>query len=120
MEKDIEEFCCALAERHGWAQWKWVSPGQKGVNDRLFLKDGRWVPIEFKQYSGRRGSLQRVQHEKIRSHGGEVHLCDNVRDFCRILGIPFDVPGPGAVPAARCAVDPQAPRLRPLGRHGTG
>lgn len=58
---------------------------KNGVPDRLFLRDGRYVWIEFK----RPGEEPRAQQERrirdMRSHGAEVFVCDNLDDAKKVL-----------------------------------
>ena len=47
-ERDIEKKACDLAKAAGWLVFKFVSPSQRGVPDRIFIRQGRIVFIEFK------------------------------------------------------------------------
>lgn len=86
-ERKLEKRCADLARAHGWYTRKWASPSHRGVPDRLFLKDGDWIAIEFKAPGNKPTPLQADEIEQIREHGGGAIWCDNVDDFKKRLGI---------------------------------
>ena len=47
-ESAIEKAVTAHAKKNGWISFKWVSPSQRGVPDRLYFKSGELVIVEFK------------------------------------------------------------------------
>ena len=47
-EQAIEQRVCRWAERNGWLQFKFETPGRRAAPDRIFIKDGQIVFIEFK------------------------------------------------------------------------
>ena len=54
----------------GGRAFKWVSPGNDGVPDRIVVLPGYpAVFVELKTITGRLTSLQRVQLEKIKRYG---------------------------------------------------
>lgn len=87
-EINVESPCVALAERNGWWQRKvrWV--GRKAAPDRVFVKGGRTIWIEFKR-PGTPGArlLQELEHDEMREFGAEVYVVDSMRDFCDVMGI---------------------------------
>ena len=79
LEKEIEKKVCDYAKREGWLVYKFSSPGQKGVPDRMFMKAGKIFFIEFKAPGKRPTMLQQVAFDKIRKIGGMcVHIVDDV------------------------------------------
>lgn len=38
LERDIERRVTEIAKKHGWLSFKFVSPAQRGVPDRIFMK----------------------------------------------------------------------------------
>ena len=84
-ESRIERAATDYAETRGWWEIKIKMASKNGVPDRLFLRDGRYVWIEFK----RPGEVPRPQQVKriadMRAHGAEVFVCDNLDDAKRIL-----------------------------------
>jgi hypothetical protein len=70
VERDIESyFCKKVRGLGGWA-FKWVSPGQSGVPDRIVLLPGGvvWF-VELKCPGGRLSARQRYMGALLRSFG---------------------------------------------------
>jgi hypothetical protein len=86
-EKKLERRCTDLAKAHDWYTRKWASPSHRGVPDRLFLKDGNWIAVEFKAPGNKPTGLQEYELMLIRDSGGRAMWCDNVDDFKKLLGI---------------------------------
>ena len=74
-EKILERNCCREAEKRGWIAMKLVSPGRRGVPDRLFIgPQGQNVYVEFKARTGRvRPEQERMIKQLIRM-GHEAHI----------------------------------------------
>lgn len=87
LERQIEKKACELAKAAGWLPFKFVSPAQRGVPDRIFIKDGRIVFIEFKAPGAKPTKLQWRMIERLIAQGCEVHVCDSVESACDALGI---------------------------------
>lgn len=79
-ESYIERKSCAIAKAAGWLVYKFSSPNQKGVPDRIFIRAGRVVFAEFKAPGKQPTPLQARQIEKLREQGMEVHVIDSVED----------------------------------------
>lgn len=86
-EKKIERTACRIAAASGWKVKKIVTPGRRGSFDRLFIKEGRHVWIEFKDPAGKPSKLQLVEYGDLIAHGAEAHFCDNLEDAREILGL---------------------------------
>jgi hypothetical protein len=84
-ERDIEKKAVELAKKAGWLTYKFVSPSQRGVPDRIFIKDGRIVFVEFKAPGKKPTALQAQTIRKLREAGCEVHVCDSVESACDAL-----------------------------------
>jgi hypothetical protein len=84
-ESALERRCCALARRGGWLVYKWPAGG--GVPDRIFLRAGRVVFVEFKSKRGRPSPQQRLRLAEMTDAGAEVHIIDDEDDFARALGL---------------------------------
>lgn len=87
LERDIERRVSEIAKKKGWLSFKFVSPAQRGVPDRIFMKDGRVVFIEFKAPGKRPTELQDHIIRKMVDAGCEVHVCDSVEDGCNALSV---------------------------------
>lgn len=85
LESSIERDACDYAKKQGWMVFKFVSPGRRGVPDRLFIRDGRHLFIEFKRPDGEARQQQRKRHSDMRAHGAEVYVVDNLKEAYDIL-----------------------------------
>ena len=86
-ERDIEKKACDLAKAAGWLVFKFVSPSQRGVPDRIFIRQGRIVFIEFKAPGAKPTKLQNRMIERLCVQGCTVYVCDSVESACDALGI---------------------------------
>jgi len=80
LERDIEKGVSNYAKVFGWITFKFVSPNNRGVPDRVFIKAGRVVFIEFKRVTGKLTPLQTIQIRKMRDSGAEVYVCYSLCD----------------------------------------
>ena len=78
LEKDIEKKVCDEAKKLGWLTYKFSSPAHRGVPDRIFIKDGEVVFIEFKGPNGVLSTLQRICMFDIGMAGASVYCCHSV------------------------------------------
>ena len=89
LEKTVETDSVAWARRNGWFTRKYSSPGQKGVQDRIFVKrirnEGMVVFIEYKKVGNVPTDLQCDDAEQLRNHGGAVFWTNTVRGTILIL-----------------------------------
>ena len=87
LERDIEGKVVDIAKKNGWLSFKFVSPAQRGVPDRIFMKSGRIVFIEFKAQGKKPTPLQDHIMRKMVDAGAEVHVCDSIKDGCNALQV---------------------------------
>lgn len=84
-EKDIESYLRDKVKELGGKAYKWVSPGNAGVPDRLvFLPNGRIILVELKAPGRKPTQLQLKRHAELKSLGVEVYVIDTkekVDDF---------------------------------------
>lgn len=86
LEAKVEVEIKRYAEAKGWWCVKFVSPGLRGVPDRLFIRRGRHVFIEIKRPDGKPPTAQQLKrHREMRAHGAEVHWVDAVDAAKEIL-----------------------------------
>lgn len=71
-ESSIERALVKEVERQGGRAYKWVSPGNKGVPDRIVFLKGACFLVETKATNGRLTAIQKVQHKKLSELGFEV------------------------------------------------
>ena len=87
IEKGVEMPVVVRAEKAGWFVRKVQWPGRIGAPDRVFIKDGRVVWIEFKDAGKRPRKSQELEHDRMKAAGAEIYWCDNVLEALQILGI---------------------------------
>ena len=69
-ERDIEALLRDGVKQLGGKAYKWVSPGNAGVPDRIvILPGGKVIFVELKQENGRLTRLQKVQQQTLRRMG---------------------------------------------------
>ena len=72
-ESKIENRLVCLVRQHGGLCYKFVSPGNPGVPDRIVITpDGRTYYVELKNEVGRLSNIQKWQHEELRKRGADV------------------------------------------------
>ena len=78
LESKIEKLTTAYATKKGWLSYKFSSPNCAGVSDRLYIKNGITIFIEFKRKGAQPRPLQAFHIEKIQAHGAQVFVVDSV------------------------------------------
>lgn len=88
LEIEVESKVCALAERAGWLvrKVKWI--GRRGAPDRMFVRRGRIVLIEFKRpKKGQLHALQDREIARLRRAGAECYVVNSVHFGKIALGL---------------------------------
>ena len=81
LEKTIEEKIGEAVKAGGGLYYKFVSPGNAGVPDRMaVLPGGRVIFIELKSETGRLRMTQHVQIQRLASRGCEVHVIQGMEE----------------------------------------
>lgn len=86
IERDAEQLLVSGVRDLGGVAYKFTSPGNAGVPDRIVIIAGVVIFIELKSRSGRLRPSQVMQHKRIQAAGGEVitlHGVDEVRNWLR-------------------------------------
>lgn len=87
IEKYIEDTVTKAAEAEGWLVMSITWRGETGAPDRLFLKDGDHIWIEFKSPGESPRADQVRAHKKLRDRGAEVFVVDTVEAGKKVLEI---------------------------------
>lgn len=69
----------------GFYTFKLRSPSHSGVPDRVFMKDGRVLFVEFKTPEGRVRPAQQLVFNSMAQHGVQVPIIRSVEDFIGLL-----------------------------------
>lgn len=64
-ERDVERYLIKECEKRGWLCWKFVSPGRRGVPDRVVIRPGAVAFVEVKRKGGRVSPLQIRRIEEL-------------------------------------------------------
>lgn len=87
-EKTVEARLRHGVEKMGGACFKWTSPGQDGVPDRIVILPGRVIFVEMKTETGKLSKVQEYQIDRLRRLKQTVrvlHGADEVKAFLRDL-----------------------------------
>ncbi len=87
LEKDVEKALVREVRKMGGEAYKWTSPGNDGVPDRIVvLPGGIVVFVELKADGGQLRPVQRVQIEKLRRLGQRVEIVRGMKGLKEFLG----------------------------------
>ena len=86
-EASLERSLCQYSKKSGWITWKFTSPSQTGVPDRIFLGFGRVFFIEFKspETGGVLSKMQEVIIGDLRNQGITVYVVDDLAEGKAII-----------------------------------
>lgn len=86
-ESAIEARLVRMVRDRGGLCYKFVSPGNPGVPDRIVITPGgRTIYVELKTEVGRLANIQKWQLEEMRKRGAEIRVLrgmDQVKEFVR-------------------------------------
>lgn len=86
-EKDIERFLVNGVKKLGGVAYKFVSPGNAGVPDRLIvMPGGRVYFVELKTDAGYATVLQKRQMDRLLHLGCDVNLVRGLDEVMALLG----------------------------------
>jgi Holliday junction resolvase len=81
LESSIERAVVEYGKRTGWVSIKLSTSGPRGAAgwpDRLFMRRGKSVFIEFKRPGGKATPLQQSRHDQLVDAGYFVFVVDDV------------------------------------------
>lgn len=75
LEKEIERRMCEMIRKRGGLTYKFTSPGNVGVPDRLVITPTGvvWF-VELKTETGRLANIQKWQIRELEKHGANVRV----------------------------------------------
>lgn len=80
-EAEIERELKRKVEDLGGLCLKWVSPGNRGVPDRIVIHDGNVYFVELKRPGGKLSPLQEHMRREIQKRLCNVHVIANGEDL---------------------------------------
>lgn len=94
LEKEVENILVKEMRLIGGRAYKWVSPGNSGVPDRIVMfPEGAIEFVEMKTEEGRPTDNQRAQMKRLRSYGHDVSVVYGIKGLCKL----FEYNGYGSV-----------------------
>lgn len=84
-ESIIENKVCEYAKNKGWLVYKFTSPGNISVPDRIFIRREIIFMIEFKAEGKKPTKLQEKTINKIKNEKIEVFIIDNIDKGIKII-----------------------------------
>lgn len=85
LESEIVAEAHEYAILRGWWTIKVDTPTCDGVPDRLYLRRGVYVWIEWKKPGGPLSAKQKKRIREMREHGATVYVFDNLEDAKAVL-----------------------------------
>lgn len=88
LESDNTSDAHEYAKRRGWWTIKVESPTCNGIPDRLYLRRGIYVWVEWKRPGrGENGlsAIQVVRIKEMKEHGATVYVLDDMEEFKRLM-----------------------------------
>lgn len=89
-ERKLEEILVAEVKKLGGRVYKWESPGNAGVPDRIVIFPGqRPIFVELKTECGSLSALQKVQIDRLKKLGQQIYVLkgiDGLSQFFQDLG----------------------------------
>lgn len=79
LEKRLVEWC----RRNGFLTFKFVSPNNRGVPDRIIIRNGRILFLELKQQGAKPTPLQMHEMKRLADAGCRVAWADNFDEALR-------------------------------------
>lgn len=84
-ERDIEQRLVREVRKMGGEAFKWVSPGNDGVPDRIVMLPGLIIFVELKADRGRLSPVQKVQIRRIQKLGQDVEVVQGMDELEEFL-----------------------------------
>lgn len=79
-ESRIERKAKLLAQQLGWFQVKVEKTSVRGFPDRLFIRNGKTIYVEFKNETGRLSEEQVRVITQMREHGAWVYVISTLEE----------------------------------------
>lgn len=77
-EKDIEKELREEVKKIGGKTFKFSSPGNNGVPDRMILLNGKCYFVELKKPGEKLRPLQQVMKKRFKKLGFDVYVIDSI------------------------------------------
>lgn len=74
VESDIERWMLRQVRARGGLFYKFTSPGNDGVPDRILVFRGKVIFVELKQEHGKLSRIQEIQISRLMEQGADVRV----------------------------------------------
>ncbi len=98
-EKKIEAKVVAFCRKAGLLTYKFASPANRGVPDRIVIAQGRILFLELKREGNTTTALQKREIQRIRSHGGNAAVANSYLEAVEIICMTLGTELPKVKPA---------------------
>ncbi len=86
IENTIEEYLKSSCDKRGYLCYKFVSPSQNGVPDRIIIANGYTIFIELKRPNKNKlDPLQKIICQKMRNNGAIVLMINNKKSIDNLM-----------------------------------
>lgn len=86
LEKQIEKSISTYSKMYDYLTYKFTSPSNKSVPDRIFInKHGIVLFVEFKSPGRKTTKLQSYTIEKLKYNNAHVYIIDNISDGKQLI-----------------------------------
>lgn len=86
LEKDLEKKIVNKAKKLGYLTYKFVSPSNRGVPDRIFISEnGKLFFMEFKSKKGKLNELQILKISELVAKKQSVFVINDEKEAIKIL-----------------------------------
>lgn len=86
-EARLEKRLSELVQQHGGLCFKFLSPDNPGVPDRIVITpEGKTIYVELKTEIGSLQHIQSWQHDRLKEHNADVRVLkglDQVKEFVK-------------------------------------
>lgn len=86
-EREIEQYFIRRVREAGGLQRKFVSPGVRGVPDRIVVHDGNVHFVELKASGQLPRDDQRREHRRLQEAGARVWIIDSKEEVDYFIGL---------------------------------
>lgn len=84
-EAALERSFCNRLRKAGCLVYKFVSPGNDGVPDRIVISEGQVIFVELKTERGDLAPIQKFQIKRLQDHGQAVRVLHGTAEVDRFV-----------------------------------
>ena len=85
LEADLEKAAVRWARARGWHSRKYRTAGRRAEPDRIFIRSGHVLFVEFKRVGNVPTAQQWLAIDDLRAAGADVVWLDSIEDFRAVL-----------------------------------